>query len=293
MTVRVGAATDTGSVREQNEDAVLVASPDPELLLSNGLLLAVADGMGGYQRGEVASDIAIETLKEIYYDGPVEPTEIPDRLKRAFREANKRIFEDGSAGGDQNMMGTTLVAAVIKENDLTIANVGDSRAYLVRANRLNQITDDHSLVAEQVKAGAMTAQEARESQHRNIITKALGHKERVEPDIFEMRLLMEDRLILSSDGLHDYVADDDLIEISLKSRPDDAARDMVTRAIDNRSNDNVSVVVASVVPAAVPERVEQPVLARRSSMLVPILVLVGLIVFIALVVIILLLPNFG
>jgi PPM family protein phosphatase len=293
MTVRVGAATDTGPVREQNEDAVLVASPAPELLESNGLLLAVADGMGGYQRGEVASDLAIETLKEVYYDGPVGDTEIPERLKRAFRRANERIFEDGSANGDQNMMGTTLVAAVIKDSDLTIANVGDSRAYLVRADRPNQITRDHSLVAEQVAAGAMTEQEARESQHRNIITRALGHRERVDVDIFEMRLLMDDRLILSSDGLHDYVTEEDMVKISLSRRPDDAARDLVTRAIDNRSNDNVSVVVASVVPAGVVEEVEEPVPAGRSSMLVPVLVLIGLMVFIALVVVILLLPNLG
>jgi PPM family protein phosphatase len=290
LTVRVGAATDTGPVREQNEDAVLVASPEPELLESNGMLIAVADGMGGYQRGEVASKLAVETLKEVFYSSPLEEvTEIPDRLKRAFREANERIFQDGSAGGQQNMMGTTLVAAVIKENDLTIANVGDSRAYLVRANRPTQVTQDHSLVAEQVAAGAMTAEEARESQHRNIITRALGHRERVDIDIFEMRLLPDDRLVLTSDGVHDYVAEESLVEIPLGKSADDAARELIALAIENQTNDNVSVVVASFTTAGVPEEAEEreAVPAERSSMLVPILVLIGLMIFIAIVVIIL------
>jgi PPM family protein phosphatase len=289
LTVRVGAATDTGPVREQNEDAVLISEPEPDQLESNGLLLAVADGMGGYQRGEVASRIAVETLREIYYDTPLEENETPDRLKRAFRTANERIYNDGSAEGQQNMMGTTLVAAVVKENDLTLANVGDSRAYLIRANRANQITQDHSLVAEQVAAGAMTAEEARESQHRNIITRALGHRNRVDVDIFEIRLLADDRLVLTSDGLHDYVSEEDLARIPLAKSADEAARELISLAIENQTNDNVSVVVASFteagVEAAAAEVEEEP--AERSSMLVPVLVLVGLAIFVAIVIVIL------
>jgi PPM family protein phosphatase len=289
LTVRVGAATDTGPVREQNEDAVLISEPDPQLLETNGLLLAVADGMGGYQRGEVASRIAVETLREVYYESPLDENEIPDRLKRAFRTANERIFEDGSAEGQQNMMGTTLVAAVVKENDLTLANVGDSRGYLVRAGRANQITQDHSLVAEQVAAGAMTQEEARESQHRNIITRALGHRNRVDVDIFEMRLLADDRLVLTSDGLHDYVTEEDLATIPISRSADDAARELIALAIENQTNDNVSVLVASFVEAGV---VAEPVgaeaePAERGSLLVPVLVLIGLMIFIAIVVIIL------
>ena len=289
LTVRVGAATDTGPVREQNEDAVLISEPDPQLLETNGLLLAVADGMGGYQRGEVASRIAVETLREVFYESPAEENEIPDRLKRAFRTANERIFQDGSAEGQQNMMGTTLVAAVVKDNDLTLANVGDSRAYLVRANNANQITQDHSLVAEQVAAGAMTAEEAKESQHRNIITRALGHRDRVDVDIFEIRLLPDDRLVLTSDGLHDYVSDEDLVSIPGSSSADDAARELISRAIENQTNDNISVLVASFTDAAAEAAAEaaeeEP--AERGSMLVPVLVLIGLMIFIALVIVIL------
>lgn len=285
----VGAGTDTGTVREQNEDAVFVADPSDELSQSSGILLAVADGMGGYQRGEVAARIAIATLREEYYGSPVGPTEVPQRLKRAFRLANERIFADGSADGEQSMMGTTLVAAVIRGNDLTVANVGDSRAYLVRANRLNQITRDHSLVQEQVAAGAMTEQEARESQHRNIITRALGHRERVDVDIFELRLLAEDRLLLSTDGLHDYVDEDEIVRILMEKHPEDAARELINLALAHDSSDNVSAVVARVAPAGVPLEREEEVLVEeeRGALLVPLLVVLGLAVFIAIVVVML------
>lgn len=289
LTVRVGAATDTGPVREQNEDAVLISQPDPQLLETNGLLIAVADGMGGYQRGEVASQIAVETLREVYYKSPLGENETPDRLKRAFRSANERIFEDGSAEGQQNMMGTTLVAAVIKDDDLTIANVGDSRGYLIRANRATQVTQDHSLVAEQVAAGAMTAEEARESQHRNIITRALGHRERVDVDVYEIRLLADDRLVLTSDGLHEFVSEDDLVRIPLAGSAEDAARELIALAIEHQTNDNASVVVASMTEVGA-EEVEAPAEAEpvgRGGMLVPVLVLIGLIIFIAIVVVIL------
>lgn len=284
----VGAGTDTGNVREQNEDLIFVADPENERVQSNGLLLAVADGMGGYQRGEVASRIAIETLRDEYYSDTVVPNEVPQRLKRAFRKANELIYQDGSVEGDQNMMGTTLVAAVIRDNDLTVANVGDSRAYLVRANRLTQVTRDHSLVAEQVAAGTMTEQEARESQHRNIITRALGHRDRIDVDIFEIRLLPEDRLVLTSDGMHDYVSDEEVVSIVLEKPPEDAARELVSLALQHESNDNVSTVVARFsLAGAEADVAPEPVEAGRGAFLVPALVLIGLLVFIAIVVLIL------
>lgn len=283
MRLTVGAASDTGTVREQNEDTIYVADPETETAQENGVLLAVADGMGGYQRGEVASRIAIDTLQELFYGSPLPRNDTPNRLKQAFRQANDRIYEDGSAGGESNMMGTTLVAAVIRGNDLTIANVGDSRAYLVRANRLTQISQDHSLVAEQVAAGTMTAQEARESQHRNIITRALGHRQRVDVDVFEIRLLPDDRLILSTDGLHDYLDESEMVNVALQQPPETAARELVTRAIGHESNDNVSAVVAWMAPAGVPAVPEEASPAGRGSVLVPVLVLVGLLIFIAIV----------
>ncbi|HET9015948.1 MAG TPA: Stp1/IreP family PP2C-type Ser/Thr phosphatase [Thermomicrobiaceae bacterium] len=285
MRLAVGAASETGTVREQNEDTIYVADPDAGTAQENGVLLAVADGMGGYQRGEVASRLAIDTLQELFYQSPIPRTETPTRLKQAFRQANDRIFEDGSASGEANMMGTTLVAAVIRGHDLTIANVGDSRAYLVRANRLTQISQDHSLVAEQVAAGTMTEQEARESQHRNIITRALGHRQRVDVDVFEIRLLPDDRLILSSDGLHDYLDEGEMVAVSMQVPPEKAAQELVTRALQHESNDNVSAVVAWMAPAGVPTTAapEELAPAGRGAFLVPVLVLIGLLVFVAIV----------
>jgi serine/threonine protein phosphatase PrpC len=289
LRVIVGAGTDTGSVREENEDSVYVSDSASDAAGENGMLVAVADGMGGYQRGEVASRLAIDTLRSEYFGEEVGPNDVPLRLKQAFRKANELIFENGSAEGEQNMMGTTLVAAVIRGPDLTVANVGDSRAYLVRADRLTQITRDHSLVAEQVAAGAMTEQEARESQHRNIITRALGHRQRVDVDIFEIRLLPDDRLLMTTDGLHDYVDEDEMVSIALSSHPEDAARELVSLALEHDSNDNVTAVVVWAAPAGVPtERVpEEELEEERASYLIPMLVLLALVVFIAIVVLIL------
>ncbi len=289
LRVIVGAGTDTGSVREQNEDAVYVSDSATDAVDANGRLIAIADGMGGYQRGEVASRLALDTLQSEFYGSEIGPNDVPLRLKQAFRKANDLIFADGSAEGEQNMMGTTLVAAVIRGSDLTIANVGDSRAYLVRADRLTQVTRDHSLVAEQVAAGAMTEQEARESQHRNIITRALGHRQRVDVDIFEIRLLPDDRLVMTTDGLHDYVDDDEMISVPLSRHPEDAARELVHLALEHESNDNVTAVVVWAAPAGVStERVAEGDLEEeRASYLIPMLVLLALVVFIAIVVLIL------
>ncbi|MDP8909964.1 MAG: Stp1/IreP family PP2C-type Ser/Thr phosphatase, partial [Chloroflexota bacterium] len=232
----VGAATHPGPVREQNEDAVFsstIESPDGSMLL-----LAVADGMGGYQRGEVASEMAIETLKERF--GNLDTDDMVLMLKQAFRQGNERIFANGSAEGEHNMMGTTLVAAVVKGMDLVLGNVGDSRAYLARANTLTQITNDHSLVAEQVAMGAMTREEARESNHKNIITRALGHRQRVDVDIFELTLLPDDRLLLSTDGLHDFLDEDEMAAALTSMPPEEAADVMVRKAIDAGSTDNVT-----------------------------------------------------
>ena len=289
--IAVGAATDTGG-RSGNEDAVLVADIAPAQdgagLMEAGILMAVADGMGGHQRGEVASKLAVDTIQAMFADDPRGDT--ATLLKQAFREANKTIFQNGREAGDGAMMGTTLVVAATRGKYATIANVGDSRAYLVRANRLNQITQDHSLVAEQVSEGTLTQREARESPHRNILTHALGQREKLDskmPNIFELMLLPEDRLLLCSDGFYDVVADDDFVTILLENEPEAAARQLVELANQRGTTDNVSAVVAEVSPV----RVLEPVLAGAGagrggagSYLVPALVLLGALIFIALVV---------
>lgn len=277
----IGAATDPGPVRDQNEDAVYFSAPPPDAPDGIALLL-VADGMGGYQRGEVASRMAIDTLVKGLSGAKTD--DIPTLLKQTIREANEQIYAGGSAEGEHNMMGTTLVAGVIKGNDLTIANVGDSRAYLVRANRLNQITHDHSLVAEQVAMGAMTEEEARESHHKNIITRALGHRQKIDADIFELKLLPDDRLLLSTDGLHDYVEEDEVVRILTTEPPEEAAKEIVSRAISGGSTDNVTALIAWLAPVSALEA-PAPAAPERdlSRLLAPVLVAIGVLIFIAIV----------
>jgi serine/threonine protein phosphatase PrpC len=203
LRLAVAFATDDGG-RSGNEDAVFVEEIAPlgvgEGSAEAGFLIAVADGMGGYQRGEVASQMAIDIVKEMYEADPGADAAL--LLKQAFRRANDRIYENGQGATPAAMMGTTLLVAATRGKYATIANIGDSRAYLARANRLTQVTKDHSFVAEQVAQGAMTESEARESPHRNILTHALGHRPKLDskmPNIFELTLLPEDRLLLCTD----------------------------------------------------------------------------------------------
>lgn len=283
----VGSATHLGG-RTENEDAVEV-SELPSLsngteTTEGGYLLAVADGMGGYQRGEVASKLAIDTVREMFAEDP--GADVALLLKQAFRRANEKIYENGLATGPSAMMGTTLIVVAIRGKYATIASIGDSRAYLARANRLTQITKDHSLVAEQVARGSMTEEEARDSPHRNILTHALGHKAKLDakmPNVFEITLLPEDRLLICTDGLFDVVADDDMLRILLEYPADEAAQVLVETAVERGTSDNVSAVVAAVQPTRVAEPV--PVGAgARPSYLLPAIALLVLIVVLAVVV---------
>jgi serine/threonine protein phosphatase PrpC len=274
----VGGATDAGNVREMNEDLLYI--PDQSVIdAKDRVILAIADGMGGHDRGEVASRVAIDTLLEKFKDET--QNDIVLLLKQAYREANKLVFEDGSAKGEHAIMGTTLVTAVIAGDDLTIANVGDSRAYLLRAGRLNQVTTDHSLVAEQVRMGVMSEDEARESSHKNIITRAIGHRERVDVDIFEIKLLPEDKLLLSSDGIHDYLNDDQILDVVKQNDPETATTALVKQAMDAGSTDNLSVICAWLAPLSVIEPPATEQLSGAPNKLIPILVGVGLLILIA------------
>jgi PPM family protein phosphatase len=265
LKISVGFATDVGG-RSKNEDAVQVTElpplPNGDLSGQPGLLLAIADGMGGYQRGEVASSLAIETVREMFDEDPGADAAL--LLKQAFRRANDRIYQNGRAYGEDAMMGTTLVVAATRGKYATIASIGDSRAYLVRANRLTQITQDHTFVAEQVAQGAMSEEEARESPHRNIVTQGLGHRAKLDarmPNVFEITLLPEDRLLLCTDGFYDVATDNDLMEAALSDDPDDAVHKLITIANDRGTTDNVTAVIAAVAPS----RVREPAIAVATT----------------------------
>ena len=237
--------TDAGKVRQNNEDALLVGDGEDETLF------VVADGIGGFEAGEVASSIAVEVLKELR----------PDRsFKTAIAEANRRILAAGRTDEKLSGMGTTVVAirfgGTQREPLAEVAHVGDSRAYLVRGGEMNPITEDHSLVAELVRSGDLTRDQAAEHPQKNLITRALGADEDVAVDTTVLPIEAGDRVLLCSDGLSDMVPEARISEILLDSPedPELAARGLLSAALDAGGNDNITVIVVDVKEQAPPPR---------------------------------------
>jgi len=226
--------TDKGLVRKENEDAFCI---EKDLGL-----LAIADGMGGHASGEVASKMAIEILKDsLKKEG--EP--LPDRLNSGVKLANKSIYDASHSQSRLNGMGTTLTALQLNGNRLSIAHVGDSRAYLFRGGVIEQITDDHTIVSEQVARGMMTREEAARSDMRNILSKALGIAPEVDVDIEELTVSEGDQLVLCSDGLSELISDDEILsEVQSSNRPEIVCDELVNLAIQRGGEDNITVIVA-------------------------------------------------
>ena len=226
--------SDAGKVRRNNEDAYLAGEGRDETLL------AIADGIGGFEAGEVASRIAIEALKELESDAPFET---------AIREANRRILTFGRGDERLSGMGTTIVAVRFggtRERPVAeVAHVGDSRAYLLRGGDLRPLTEDHSLVAELVRSGELTRDQAAEHPQKNLITRALGAEEEVDVDTAVLPVEAGDRILLCSDGLSDMVPEGRISEILADSSgdPEAAARRLLSAALDAGGTDNVTVVV--------------------------------------------------
>jgi PPM family protein phosphatase len=227
MRVDVGYATDVGKVRHGNEDAYLVDPP----------LFAVADGMGGHRGGDVASQLALETVEQLFHKGKT-------TLAEQIREANKAVFERSQQDKKVTGMGTTLTAALVDDDAVRLAHVGDSRAYLWRAGALRLLTDDHTLVARMVKAGEITEAEAETHPHRNVLTRALGTEPTVRVDEDQISLLDGDRLLLCSDGLTGMATEGQIQAIlGSTSSPQDAADRLVRAANRAGGIDNITVVV--------------------------------------------------
>jgi len=229
--------TDPGKVRKNNEDCLLVGEG------LDDTLFVVADVIGGFEAGEVASSIAVDVLKDLAPSAP---------LEGAIREANRRIL--AAARGDERFsgMGTTVVAMRFngrrEEPVAEISHVGDSRAYLLRGGDLKPVTEDHSLVAELVRSGDLTRARASEHPQKNLITRALGAEEEVEVDTAVLPVEPGDRLVLCSDGLSDMVSEAKILDLLASSAddPKKAARALVRAALDAGGLDNVTVVVVDV-----------------------------------------------
>ena len=246
MRLVFAAATDVGRMRKNNEDSYLSSKP----------VAAVADGMGGHSAGEVASAIAIEELAALRERGPWEnETAATDDLKQAILRANRRIREMAASDHKLNGMGTTLVALLEDGDMVHVANVGDSRGYLLRQGELSQVTVDHSLVQELVDDGRLSPEDAERHPQRSVITRALGIDPEVEFDLFTYKLQVGDRLLLCSDGLSDVVGTTQIRNVLLRVRsPQKAARQLVTVANEQGGPDNITVIVVDAVDeSALPE----------------------------------------
>jgi protein phosphatase len=225
--IEVGSATDIGRVREKNDDSVLVDPP----------LYVVADGMGGHRGGDVASQLALETIEGLAAEGR---GSLAEQVRRANRAVWDRSVEDERLSG----MGTTLTAARIEGASALIAHVGDSRAYLLRDGVMRQLTADHTLVARMVQSGEISADEADVHPHKNVLTRALGTDEDVEVDEDTVALLDGDRLLLCSDGLTGMVTEDQIQAILENSDVPQQAADRLVKAANRAGGiDNISVVV--------------------------------------------------
>ena len=245
LDVRVGARTDLGRMRENNEDKFEFFEPEePELLAVKGCFYAVADGMGGHASGQIASELALKTIVTTYYAGPNENVE--ESLRAAICAANSYIYDAAQMIADRNGMGTTCTAVVLKDDEMYVGHVGDSRVYLIRDGELRQLSEDHSWVTEQVKRGALTEEEARMSPFRNVITRSLGAAPDVEVDIYLENIQRGDVLVLCSDGLTGYVPDEEILESAGGWSPSMAAMKLVDRANELGGGDNITVMVVAV-----------------------------------------------
>jgi serine/threonine protein phosphatase PrpC len=238
--------TDVGRVRSSNEDAVAFVIPsrnDPPA--SRGCLLIVADGMGGHAAGEVASALAVEAVRRIYYslEAPV-----PESLMIAFETANRAIFEHGKKNPDCKGMGTTCTALAIHDGQVWLAHVGDSRAYILRGGKLKQLSDDQTLHAQMIREGLMTEEESKTSGGGNVVLQALGTGADVDPFVWRegIPLIEGDTLVLCSDGLWNMVDDVAIAEIAARAAPQDACQDLIDAALEAGGYDNVSVGIFAV-----------------------------------------------
>ena len=248
FTLDVAQRTDIGRTRATNEDNLISVVPqDSQLLQAKGALFVVSDGLGGHSRGEVASELAVQKVKEYYYQDL--QGDISTSLQEAIKKANIAIYKAsevekarGASGFD---MGTTCVAAVLHDQLLYAANVGDSRVYVLHAGQLRQVTRDHSLVAQLVERGEITPAEARTHEKRNQIYRCLGQPE-VEVDLFTEPVQEGDTLILCTDGLSGVVEEEDLRAIVEQDGPEESVQHLIARANEKGGPDKVTAIVVRV-----------------------------------------------
>lgn len=256
--IHVFGRTDVGQIREHNEDNFLVADltkgsrslmeqDRTQIVGHRGTVLGVCDGMGGAAAGEVASQLAVDIIYEKLSEGdpPADRDELARRLVAAVEEAGIRIFNEARADRTRRGMGTTATIAGLRDSRLFVAQVGDSRAYILRGEQMFQVTRDQSLVNQLIEAGQLTEEEAETFEHNNIILQALGTAETVQVDLTFVDLCKGDTLLLCSDGLSGMIRADEIREVLLTvSDPLEACKVLTERANFAGGHDNITVIVA-------------------------------------------------
>ncbi len=243
--IDIWAQTDRGRRRRKNEDYFGIYKPEDEKVLNEyGILTVVADGMGGTDRGGMASKVAVETISRTYYES--KSIEVPSRLREAYLRANETVFRE-VARGVEHAAGTTCTAAVFLRGTLFVANAGDSRAYLFKDGDLEQLTQDHSLISRLVKQGKVSKEEAKTHPTRTVLTSSIGMTKRFTVDITgPVELSEHDRVLLSTDGLFNMIEDEEIGEILAGGTAKDACSQLVKSANKAGGIDNITVIVVDV-----------------------------------------------
>lgn len=250
MRVEYAGVTDVGCKRTKNEDSLIT---DEKLNL-----FMVADGMGGHSAGEFASRMAVQTVLEIIQeltDDPdatlqnttsIRPGDFKAYLRYAITQASQKIYEKATEDSSMQGMGTTAVVCLFRKNRVFIANVGDSRGYRIRNKKIEQVTEDHSLVAEQIRAGILRPSEAKEHRLKNIITRSVGFQEIVDVDCEAKSAKVGDIYLLCSDGLYNMMEDDEILGVVSQQPLQDAAAHLIDIAKTRGGDDNITLVLAKI-----------------------------------------------
>lgn len=238
LRLRMAGHSEAGHVRTMNQDSYIL-----EYLNDHVLLAAVADGMGGHKHGEYASQRATEVLHDELL---LSPTISPNQLAQAIYQANLDIFQTAEHNPDSRGMGTTLTTMLLEGNDCLIGHVGDSRAYLIRDNTLKQLTQDHSWVADRVRQGVLTEDEARHHRWRNVITNVVGATAEVNLDLHHLELQAGDHLFICSDGISSLITEEGIVDIISNNLPHEAVSQLMETANEAGSPDNITAIVISI-----------------------------------------------
>ncbi|AQS59057.1 Stp1/IreP family PP2C-type Ser/Thr phosphatase [Desulforamulus ferrireducens] len=231
--------TDVGKVRSGNEDS-MCACPDIGLF-------AVADGMGGHKAGEIASSTALTYLEENLRDALKTSPDVGVTLQRIMQEANYRIYRLSSEYAEYKGMGTTVTAGLIIDKDLYLVHIGDSRAYLLRGDTITQLTDDHSLVAEMLRYGGITEEQAANHPQKNVLTRAMGTAPTIKFDFYQIKLQARDKILFCTDGLINHLKPEE-IKLVVQSQPvlDNCLEELLKIALERGGLDNIAMVLVEI-----------------------------------------------